>query len=77
EDDEGDESRVPDAAELELLREEFTSQMYLRFLEGHDGDFDYSQVDENPDLDNLDIVARDLEEKYFDEEEPSEAPVLE
>ncbi|TRZ04990.1 hypothetical protein HGM15179_022117, partial [Zosterops borbonicus] len=39
--DEEDENRVPEAAELELLREEFTSQMYQRFLEGQDGDFDY------------------------------------
>ncbi|NXT63110.1 CCD97 protein, partial [Chaetops frenatus] len=52
-------------------------QMYQSFLQGQDGDFDYSQVDENPDLDNLDIVSQDLEEQYFDEEEPSEAPQLE
>lgn len=36
-----------------------------------------SQVDENPDLDNLDIVSQDAEERYFDEEEPSDAPQLE
>ncbi|XP_066065365.1 coiled-coil domain-containing protein 97 isoform X2 [Chamaea fasciata] len=76
-DDDDDEGRVPDAAERELLRLEFTTRMYQRFLEGQDGDFDYSQVDENPDLDNLDIVARDLEDRYFDEEEPSQAPLLE
>ncbi|NXK14997.1 CCD97 protein, partial [Herpetotheres cachinnans] len=67
---------VPDAAEREMLREEFTSRMYQRFLDGEDGDFDYSQVDENPDLDNLDIVSQDAEERYFDEEEPSDAPQL-
>lgn len=33
-----------------------------------------STVDDNPDFDNLDIVARDEEERYFDEEEPEEAP---
>lgn len=79
-DEEGDPSedpRVPDAAERAMLREEFTSRMYQRFLDGEDGDFDYSQVDENPDLDNLDIVSRDAEERYFDEEEPSDAPQLE
>ncbi|NWZ88317.1 CCD97 protein, partial [Poecile atricapillus] len=75
EDEEGEE-RIPDAAEQELLRLEFTTRMYQSFLEGQDGDFDYSQVDENPDLDNLDIVSRDLEDRYFDEEEPSEAPQL-
>ncbi|KAM6389927.1 coiled-coil domain-containing protein 97 [Rhynochetos jubatus] len=68
---------VPDEAERAMLRDEFTSRMYQRFLEGEDGDFDYSQVDENPDLDNLDIVSRDAEERYFDEEEPSAAPQLE
>ena len=36
-----------------------------------------SQVDENPDMDNLDIESRDAEERYFDEEEPSAAPQLE
>ncbi|NXV98666.1 CCD97 protein, partial [Calonectris borealis] len=68
---------VPDAAERAMLREEFISRMYQRFLDGEDGDFDYSQVDENPDLDNLDIVSQDAEERYFDEEEPSDAPQLE
>ncbi|XP_025770637.1 coiled-coil domain-containing protein 97 [Puma concolor] len=33
-----------------------------------------STVDDNPDFDNLDIVARDEEERYFDAEEPEEAP---
>ncbi|XP_074990479.1 coiled-coil domain-containing protein 97 isoform X2 [Calonectris borealis] len=79
-DEEGDASPdpwVPDAAERAMLREEFISRMYQRFLDGEDGDFDYSQVDENPDLDNLDIVSQDAEERYFDEEEPSDAPQLE
>lgn len=31
-----------------------------------------SEVDENPDYDNLDIVSRDAEERYFDEEEDDE-----
>lgn len=28
-----------------------------------------SEVDENPDYDNLDIVSRDAEDKYFDDDE--------
>ena len=32
----------------------------------------YSEVDENPDYDNLDIVSRDAEEKYFDEDDEEE-----
>lgn len=32
----------------------------------------HSKVDENPDYDNLDIVSRDAEDKYFDEDEEEE-----
>ncbi|XP_051845209.1 coiled-coil domain-containing protein 97 isoform X1 [Antechinus flavipes] len=64
---------VPDSEEKVILREEFTSRMHQRFLDGKDGDFDYSKVDDNPEFDNLDIVTRDEEERYFDEEEPGEA----
>ncbi|NWV21352.1 CCD97 protein, partial [Origma solitaria] len=74
--EEEEEEKIPDEAERELLRLEFTTRMFQSFLEGQDGDFDYREVDENPELDNLDIVSRDLEEKYFDEEEPSAAPEL-
>ncbi|VFV45844.1 Hypothetical predicted protein [Lynx pardinus] len=68
------EAWVPDSEERLILREEFTSRMHQHFLDGKDGDFDYSTVDDNPDFDNLDIVARDEEERYFDAEEPEEAP---
>ncbi|XP_032393000.1 coiled-coil domain-containing protein 97 [Etheostoma spectabile] len=62
----------PTPEEKVLLREEFISQMHQRFLDGKDKDFDYSEVDENPDYDNLDIVSRDAEDKYFDEDEEEE-----
>ncbi|XP_015680059.1 coiled-coil domain-containing protein 97 [Protobothrops mucrosquamatus] len=68
---------VPDAEEKAFLREEFTSRMYQHFLEGKDLDFNYSEVDENPDFDNLDIVSRDEEERYFDGEEPEVADSME
>ncbi|XP_061453524.1 coiled-coil domain-containing protein 97 isoform X2 [Rhineura floridana] len=68
---------VPDQEEKAFLREEFTSRMYQRFLDGKDGDFNYSEVDENPDFDNLDIVSRDEEERYFDGEEPEDADAME
>ncbi|XP_044527067.1 coiled-coil domain-containing protein 97 isoform X1 [Gracilinanus agilis] len=67
-----EEAWVPDSEEKVILREEFTSRMHQRFLDGKDGDFDYSKVDDNPEFDNLDIVNRDEEERYFDEEEPGE-----
>ncbi|XP_053348327.1 coiled-coil domain-containing protein 97 [Clarias gariepinus] len=62
----------PTAEEKVMLREEFLSQMHQRFLEGKDKDFNYSEVDENPDYDNLDILSHDAEERYFDEEEELE-----
>ncbi|XP_037545431.1 coiled-coil domain-containing protein 97 isoform X2 [Nematolebias whitei] len=63
--------------EKALLREEFISQMHQRFLDGKDKDFNYSEVDNNPDYDNLDIVSRDAEDKYFDEDEEEEEDDLE
>lgn len=32
----------------------------------------YREVDENPDYDNLDIVNRDAEDKYFDDDDDEE-----
>ncbi|KAM7372273.1 hypothetical protein PAMP_009452 [Pampus punctatissimus] len=78
EDEEDEDNRVqekvwePTSEEKALLREEFISQMHQRFLDGKDKDFNYSEVDENPDYDNLDIVSRDAEDKYFDEDDDDE-----
>lgn len=36
----------------------------------------HSEVDENPDFDNLDIVSRDEEERYFDGEDPEDADAM-
>ncbi|NWZ17312.1 CCD97 protein, partial [Agelaius phoeniceus] len=76
EDEDEDEEQLPDEAELELLRLEFTSRMHQNFLEGLDEDFDYSAVDANPELDALDLLGQDVEDRYFDEEEPGPAPPL-
>ncbi|KAI4884015.1 hypothetical protein NFI96_019526 [Prochilodus magdalenae] len=62
----------PTPEEKAMLREEFLSQMHQRFLDGKDKDFNYSEVDENPDYDNLDIVSHDAEERYFDEDDDEE-----
>uniref|UniRef100_A0A3B5MK76 CCD97-like C-terminal domain-containing protein n=1 Tax=Xiphophorus couchianus TaxID=32473 RepID=A0A3B5MK76_9TELE len=73
EDDDGKElAWQPTAEEKALLREEFISRMHQRFLDGKDKDFNYSEVDDNPDYDNLDIVSRDAEDKYFDEDDEEE-----
>ncbi|KAG5832417.1 hypothetical protein ANANG_G00290940 [Anguilla anguilla] len=68
----GGEHWEPSAEEKALLREEFLTQMHQRFLDGKDKDFNYSEVDENPDYDNLDIVSRDAEERYFDNDDDDE-----
>lgn len=39
--DKDSEAWVPDSEERLILREEFTSRMHQRFLDGKDGDFDY------------------------------------
>lgn len=56
--------------EKDLLREEFVSNMYRSFLEGRDEEFDYSQVDLNPEYECLALRSQDEEEKYFDSETP-------
>uniref|UniRef100_A0A668RJV4 CCD97-like C-terminal domain-containing protein n=2 Tax=Oreochromis aureus TaxID=47969 RepID=A0A668RJV4_OREAU len=74
EDDDYDQQKEwePTPEEKALLREEFISQMHQRFLDGKDKDFNYRSVDENPDYDNLDIVNRDAEDKYFDDDDDEE-----
>ncbi|KAM4696564.1 coiled-coil domain-containing protein 97 isoform 2-T2 [Rhinophrynus dorsalis] len=64
-----DEERAVDSEEKALMREEFVSRMHQRFLDGKDHDFDYSEVDDNPDFDNLDIITHDEEERYFDDDD--------
>ena len=42
--------------------------MKIRFLNGEDGEFDYSQVDHNVEYDSLKVRAQDEEDDYFDDE---------
>lgn len=58
------------AAERNLLRDEFVTTMYENFLEGKDSDFDYKRVDTNQQYDNIEVLANDAQEKYFDSESP-------
>lgn len=51
-------------------REEFRAILHEKFLSGCDTEFDYSQVDSNPDYDSLATVSLDEEQKYFLSEEP-------
>ncbi|KAG0340600.1 Coiled-coil domain-containing protein 97 [Podila horticola] len=66
EEDEQTEHRKEDQ---EALRREFVLLMKQRFLDGLDSNFDYSSVDFNEDLDDLDQEAHDEEDRYFDAED--------
>ncbi|XP_015374986.1 PREDICTED: coiled-coil domain-containing protein 97 [Diuraphis noxia] len=54
-----------------LLSNEFKSHMIHKFLSGEE-DYDYNNVDNNPEYDNLHIKSIDEEDKYFDSESPIE-----
>lgn len=76
---ESDEERVEGPAttplkegEKEILRAEFRHIMEERFLNGHDTEFlNYKEVDEDTNLDVNTEAVRDEEDRYFDDEEPS------
>lgn len=53
----------------ESLRQEFVLLMKQRFLDGLDSQFDYSLVDFDEDLDDLEQEDRDVEDRYFDAED--------
>lgn len=56
--------------EKKMLRNEFLQVMQCNFLGGGDTDFDYSQVDGNPDYDVSKVKEWDELDAYFDVEEP-------
>uniref|UniRef100_A0A182JQX0 DUF2052 domain-containing protein n=1 Tax=Anopheles christyi TaxID=43041 RepID=A0A182JQX0_9DIPT len=60
------------AGERHLLRDEFIGIMHARFIAGEEEEFDYTQVDNSDDYDDLDTVEQDEQEKYFDQEEDDE-----
>ena len=63
-----DSEKSIDETQLEDNEDELMRLLHLKFLEGED-DFDYTTIDNDPELDDLITIARDEEEKYFDEEE--------
>ncbi|VVC34132.1 Protein of unknown function DUF2052, coiled-coil [Cinara cedri] len=67
-------SKEPSKNERIVLLNEFKSHMIQKFLSGQE-DFDYNNVDNNPEYDNLHIKGIDEEEKYFDSESPVEEEV--
>uniref|UniRef100_A0A182PMQ1 DUF2052 domain-containing protein n=1 Tax=Anopheles epiroticus TaxID=199890 RepID=A0A182PMQ1_9DIPT len=58
--------------ERDLLRDEFIGIMHARFIAGEEEEFDYAQVDNSDDYDDLDTVEQDEQEKYFDDEEDND-----
>lgn len=54
--------------EKDILRREFTNIMYESFLSGKD-EYDYRNIDENSEFDNVQQYQTDEEEKYFDDDE--------
>lgn len=71
---EKDEDEISDEKKSEL-REEMYRIMQERFLSGQEQQFDYSKVDDNTEYDDLDLIDKDEEEKYFDSEEPEEMSI--
>ncbi|XP_055387220.1 coiled-coil domain-containing protein 97 [Condylostylus longicornis] len=57
------------AGEREMLRQEFLSIMRSKFVNGSDKDFDYTNIDNNTDLDDLEQINQDCEDKYFEEDD--------
>ncbi|XP_075225481.1 uncharacterized protein LOC142326721 [Lycorma delicatula] len=69
-DSEGVEECELSEEERNLLMEEFRSSMFNSFLEGKDADFDYSEVDQNSEYDDLDMRDQDEQDKYFNSDSP-------
>ena len=56
----------------EFLRQQFEKSSYQSFLEGKDAAFDYSKVDNDDSLDDLDMEQHDAEERYFEDSDVDE-----
>lgn len=56
----------------DFLRKQFVKSSYQCFLEGKDSGFDYSKVDNDDSLDDLDVEQRDAEERYFEDSDNDE-----
>ena len=61
-----DPDEIPNSKEEGFERWKF--EMTIKFLRGEDPDFDYREVDESEELD--DMESKEEEERWFDDEEP-------
>ncbi|KAF8933830.1 hypothetical protein BGZ58_006086 [Dissophora ornata] len=64
-----DQATINRKEDQEALRQEFVLLMKQRFLDGFDKNFDYSTVDFDENLDDLEQEDHDEEDRWFDEEE--------
>jgi len=69
--DSTDDTTMVTEKEKRIMHQEFLRVMQLRFLNGEEREFDYSQVDSNVEYDSIEQRCIDEEEKYFDSEDPS------
>jgi len=62
------------AGEKAMLEAEFQSRMQQQFIGGGDRLFgvDYARIDEDENLDDLEAIGRDMEDKWFDDDEVEE-----
>jgi hypothetical protein len=69
EEEEEESEKIEETDSKAQLLSEFTRVMKESFLDGGDATFfDYAKVDEDSDLDDLEAMDRDEEERYFDED---------
>jgi len=61
-----------DDGEKNALKREFVQASYQSFIAGLDAGVDYSKIDEDSNLDDLNLENRENEERYFDEDDPDE-----
>jgi hypothetical protein len=62
------EAHFGDNADKEVAFEDLQKAMQERFLNGMDECFDYTEIDCNPDYDDIETEERVDEDKYFDQE---------
>ncbi|XP_055853792.1 coiled-coil domain-containing protein 97 [Episyrphus balteatus] len=60
------------AGERDILKQEFIGIMKAKFLNGEDKEFNYDEVDDNAELDDLNQLNQDKEDEYFGESSEDE-----
>ena len=70
--DESDEDLAKQNGGRDFLKQQFVKSVYQSFLGGKDVGFDYSKIDNDESLDDLDTEQRDAEERYFEDSDIDE-----